>query len=257
MSGDTSEIEGKGAAANAAQILPLGQDGLLVRFALTAEPWASAAAQALHDLARDTPPEGVVQIVPSLVSVLFRFDPARTGRAAVHQQLKALLEGRDWRQAVPKPAGRIWHVPAAFGGRHGPDLEECARLAGLSPEAAINQITATHLRVLAIGFAPGQPYLGLLPEAFDLPRMSRLNPRVPQGAIALAVRQLVLFSNASPTGWRQIARTAFRPFRPESEPPVPLRTGDEFRLVPVPAEALDALLDAGDPAGGARCEIRP
>ena len=239
-----------------AQILPLGQDGILVRFALRAEPWATSAAQAFYDTARAAPLPHMREIVPSLTSVLFRFDATKITRAESARQIGELLSGRDWHAAMPQPAKRIWRIPAAFGGENGPDLEAAAKLAGLSPHAAIEMITSTPLRVLAIGFAPGQPYLGLLPQQWDLPRMQSLNPQVPKGAIAVAVRQLVLFSNASPTGWRQIARTGFAPFRPDAESAVPLRAGDALHLVPVSGDDLTGLLASGDPAGGAICEAQ-
>ncbi|MBW6418068.1 allophanate hydrolase subunit 1 [Celeribacter sp. PS-C1] len=238
------------------EILPLGRDGWLVRFSLTPEPWAIAAVQKLHALGEAAALNGVTRVAPSLTSVLFSYDPACTDRAALRAKIVRILEGEDWHHATPEPAKRVWHVPVAFGGDHGPDLAEAASMTGLRPEHLIDEIVQTPLRVLAIGFAPGQPYLGLLPEVFDLPRMTALNPQVPQGAIALAVRQLVLFANASPTGWRQVARTAFRVFRPDSDMPLPLSAGDEMRLVPVSGAEMDGLLDSGDPTGGAKLEVR-
>jgi KipI family sensor histidine kinase inhibitor len=243
-------------APNDAQVLPLGQDGILVRFSLRAEPWATSAAQAFYDIACASGLSHLREIVPSLTSVLFRFDGTNITRADCARQISDLLTGQDWHAATPRSATRIWRIPAAFGGENGPDLEGAAKLAGLGVQAAIKSISSTPLRVLAIGFAPGQPYLGLLPDIWDLPRMQSLNPQVPKGAIAVAVRQLVLFPNASPTGWRQIARTAFAPFRPNATPAVPLRAGDALHLVPVPADQLSALFASGDPAGGATCELR-
>lgn len=255
MFDDVSAMTGR-AEQQPAEILPLGRDGWLVRFALTAAPWATAAAQVLNDRAQADPPDGVLRVMPSLTSVLFRYDPETTDRIALRARIERLLEGRDWREATPEPAARVWHIPVAFGGDHGPDLDAVSELSGLAAEEVIRTIVETPLRVLAIGFAPGQPYLGLLPEALDLPRMSSINPQVPRGAIALAVRQLVLFPNASPTGWRQVGRCAFRAFRPEAEAPVPLRAGDELRLATVSGGEMDGLLAADDPEGGARCEIR-
>lgn len=240
----------------APEVLPLGRDGWLVRFALVMAPWVPAAVQALCDRAAAEPPAGVEAVSPCLASVLFRYDPDAVDRGEVRRGIEALLQGRDWRAAVPEDPARLWHVPVAFGGDHGPDLAEIASMAGIGQEEAARRIAAAPLRVLAIGFAPGQPYLGLLPEEFDLPRMSALNPQVPPGALALAVRQLVLFANASPTGWRQAGRCAFRPFRPGAEDPVPLRAGDALRLAPVSGAEMDALLAAADPAGGARLELR-
>ena len=237
-------------------ILPLGRDGWLVRFHLTMAPWVPDAVQMLVSKAQADMPAGVTGISPCLGSVLFTYDPDTCDRMAVRAAIADLLHGTDWRAVTPSPAPKVWHLPAAFGGDHGPDLMAVADLTGLGADEVIGMITATPLRVLAIGFAPGQPYLGLLPEALNLPRMSSINPQVPYGAIALAIRQLVLFANPSPTGWRQVARTAFRPYQPDAPTPLPLGTGDELRLIPVGAGEMDALLAAGDPMGGARQEVR-
>ncbi|GHC15509.1 allophanate hydrolase [Gemmobacter nanjingensis] len=238
------------------EVLPLGSTALLLRFGLSVTPSATAAVQVLHDMLDHADLPGVTEILPSLASVMLRFDPAKVTRADLAARLATLTEARDWHAATPRPATRRWQVPVAFGGVHGPMLEEAAALAGVSPEAAVRQIAETELRVLAIGFAPGQPYLGLLPETWNLPRLSDLAPQVPQGAVTVAVRQIVLFANASPTGWRQIGRAAFRPFRPETRDPAPLRAGDALRLVPCSGDELEALLRAGDPDGGARCQVQ-
>lgn len=236
------------------EILPLGPDGLLLRFATVADPQVSAAVQTLLRKSESAPLTGVTEVVPALASIFYRFDANAASRAEVTEHLRALVAGEDW-DAVARPApARIWRIPVAFGGDHGPGLAEAATLAGIDAAEAVRQIEAAELSVLAIGFAPGQPYLGLLPEHWNLPRQEALTPKVGAGALVVAVRQLVLFANPSPTGWRQIGLTAFRPFRPEASEPVPLRTGDVVRFAAVGAGEMDALLAAGDPAGGAVCE---
>jgi allophanate hydrolase subunit 1 len=69
------------------------------------------------------------------------------------------------------------------------------------------------VRVLAVGFAPGQPYLGPLGEEWNLPRLKALQ-QVPAGALVQAISQFVLFTGPAPTGWRHVGQTAFRCFRP-------------------------------------------
>jgi KipI family sensor histidine kinase inhibitor len=194
--------------------------------------------------------------VPSLTSVLVRFNPAETKRDAVAAALGHVLAQRDWMTApLPDPARR-WTIPVAFGGENGPQLAEFTRLVGLDEHQAIAQATAVDLRVLAIGFAPGLPYLGLLPPEWDVPRQSALTPRVPAGALATAVRQMVLFPAESTTGWRQIGRTAFRPFIPARAEPFLLRPGDAIRLEAVSADTLrDIEKGSADGLGGAACEV--
>ncbi len=231
-----------------------GPDGVLLRFALTPDPGAMAALQVLVAELEDAPPEGVVEIAPALVSVLLRFDPGRVGRDAVASDVLARA-GRiaAGKPSLPKPRRR-WTIPAAFGGDDGPQLAEIADKAGMAEAAAVRAICDADLRVLTIGFAPGQPYIGLLPQAFDIPRLSELTPSVPAGAIVVAVRQIVLFGAASTTGWRQAGRCGFRTFLPERAEPMPLESGDAIRVVQAGAAEVAALCDAPDGLGGATLE---
>lgn len=235
--------------------LPAGLDALVIRFALTPEPHAMAAAQVLTAELKSTPPNGVTEIAPGLVSVLLRFDATVITREGLGQAM--LARARDIAAdppALPAPTRR-WTIPAAFGGDHGPQLAEIAQTLGKSEEATIRELCEVDLRVLAIGFAPGQPYIGLLPDAWNLPRMSELNPQVPAGALVSAVRQLVMFTSGSATGWRQIAQTGFRCFDPARGIPMPLQPGDAIRYAPVGAGEMPGLIAAPDGLGGARLEV--
>ena len=108
------------------------------------------------------------------------------------------------------------------------------------------------MRVLTIGFAPGQPYMGELAPHWDIPRQQGLTKSVPPGALVVAIRQLIIFTNASPTGWRHIGQTAFRTFRPGSDMPFPLSPGDELIFPSITRQEFDRIAD--DPTGGAERE---
>ena len=184
-----------------AELLPLGPDGLLVRFSDRLDEPANRAALAFRAMLTETQFRGVIETATSLTSVYLRFRPDHVSRADLVERVQQALDGNDWFTS-PLPKGRtLWHVPVAFGNEHGPGLDAAAQLAGLSPEAAIAEVTATTLRVLALGFAPGQPYLGFLPQHWNIPRQSEVTPEVPRGAVVIAVRQIIPFANAAPTGW--------------------------------------------------------
>lgn len=237
-----------------AEILPLGPDGALVRFAETLSERANRAALAFRAEVQAANIAGVVETATALTSVLVRFQPDQLGRAALVDHLQTVLGERDW-QAAELPEGRtLWRLPAAFGGVHGPGLAQSADLAGVTPEVAIEEICAARLRVLALGFAPGQPYLGFLPDHWNIPRQSDVTPEVPRGAVVVAVRQVIPFANAAPTGWRQVGQTAFRCFDPALQPAIPLNPGDEVQFLPFLASRLDRLLDDSPPYGGAERE---
>ncbi|MFY0634126.1 MAG: carboxyltransferase domain-containing protein [Vannielia sp.] len=227
------------------EVLPLGQDGVLVRFARAVSPQASAAVARFAAEA-----EGLAEeVAPALASVLLRFDPGKRTRAEVVAGAEALLAAQDWGGLDDPPPRRLWRVPVALDG---PQLAEAAELAGLTEAEARAELLAAELRVRAIGFAPGMPYLGYLPEHWNIARQRDLTPKVPAGALVVAVRQLVLFPTDTVTGWRMVGRCAFRPFRREAEAPFVLSPGDALRFEAVTAGELEAL--EGEPLGGATCE---
>ncbi len=226
-----------------------GFDGLLVSFGDKLSEPANRAALAFRHAVEQTGWDGVDESSTSLVSTYLRFDPLAVSHEHMRAKVQTLLATQDWFSATLQAKRKLWRIPTVFGTDQAPQLAEAAAIAGLSELEAIDQIANTQVRVQTIGFAPGQPYLGELPQAWDIPRQTELTPRVPIGALTVAIRQLVLFSVSTPTGWRHIGQTAFRLFRPESAEPFLLRPGDEVLFCPVALEQLDTLQQCAD--GGA------
>lgn len=238
------------------QILPMGLDGLVVRFSLVGSPRVTAAVQRFHDSVDEANISGVREVAAGLTSVLIKFDPQVVPRARLTKALNDLIASLDLRQTALPKASRRWHIPVQFGGVAGPQLREAASMAGCSEAQAIDDVIGADLRVLTIGFAPGQPYIGMLPSHWNLPRQTELTPQVPAGALVVAVRQLVLFANPSVTGWRQIGCCAFRPFLARRSEPFALKQGDALRFVQVSEGEMTQLSDDNsDGLGGARCEV--
>lgn len=235
-------------------IRPVGLAGLLVSFSDRMTDQANRAAIAFSAAVEGERWSGIEEISTSLVSVFLRIDPLAADLPALTGRVEALAASRDW-LAAPLPSGRRhWAIPTVYGTDLAPELDEAARAAGISPEAAVADLSSTRVRVLTFGFAPGQPYLGQLPERWNLPRRTELNPSVPQSALVVAVRQLVLFSRPTPTGWRHVGQTAFENFRPGAGDPFPLRPGDELSFPAVSAEEFADIRASGDPDGGATVE---
>ncbi|QIE42168.1 allophanate hydrolase subunit 1 [Rhodobacteraceae bacterium SC52] len=234
-------------------IAPLGLGGWLVRFGDRPDDAANRAALSFRAAIDAANWKEVAETATALASVFVSFDPMVTAADALRHKLAMLLAERDW-MGQGLPAGRRrWTIPCAFGGASGPALNDVAQQVGLSADEAITALTQTPVRVLTLGFAPGQPYLGTLPPEWDIPRQKTLTPMVPAGALVVAVRQLIVFTASTPTGWQHIGQTSFACFRPDSDSAFPLRAGDEvvFRAVSV----TDLPPFGGD--GGAICEDLP
>ena len=234
------------------RIRSVGLSGLLVTFAEKVSEPANRAALAFRAAIEEQDWPEVTETSTSLVSTFVQFDFSQEVITMMTDRLRDLLGTRDW-FAEALPAGRsLWHVPTVYGTDLAPQLEEAAQAAGLDPDAAIAELSQSRVRVLTIGFAPGQPYMGELAPHWDIPRQQGLTKSVPSGALVVAIRQLIVFTNASPTGWRHIGQTAFRTFRPASDMPFPLSPGDELVFPSVTRQELERIGD--DPTGGAEQE---
>ena len=234
----------------------VGVDGLLVRFGDRLSEAANRAALAFRGALEDTGLPGVQETTTSLASTYLRFDPLTHDHGDVQNALSQLIADRDWFAADLPQGRRLWRIPTVYGTDRAPQLEAAAAKAGLPLTEALQTLSTTRVRVQTIGFAPGQPYLGELPPAWNIPRQTALTPRVPIGALTVAIRQLTLFAGPTPTGWRHVGQTAFKAFRPDSDTPFVLRPGDEVLF---PATDPDAYpeLEASDLDGGATCEPIP
>ena len=229
-------------------IRTVGLSGVLVTFAERMSEPANRAALAFRAAVDAADWPEVAETATSLVSVFLQVDLASTPMEALTERLAELIATQDW-FAAPLPEGRtLWHVPTLYGTDLAPQLEEAAAAAGLDPDEAIRQLSTSRVRVLTIGFAPGQPYLGELSETWNIPRQQGLTKSVPASALIVAIKQLIIFTNASPTGWRHVGQTAFKTFRPEAAQPFALSPGDELIFPAISRKELEDIL-AKDTSG--------
>lgn len=233
----------------------VGLNGMLVTFSRELTDDGNRAALSFRAALAEAGWEGIEETSASLASAFLRFDPERLSHADLSARLEEMLAQRDW-YASDLPAGRrLWRIPTVYGTDLAPQLGEAAAEAGFSEAEAVERLSAARVRVLTIGFAPGQPYLGPLGPEWNLPRQKTLTASVPEGALVLAISQLVLFAASTPTGWRHVGQTAFRCFRPETPEPFALNPGDELMFEPVTASELAHIRDTDlSGNGGATCE---
>ena len=126
------------------------------------------------------------------------------------------------------PAGRLVEIPVVYDG---PDLDEVARLTGLSPEEVIARHTGAEHVAAFIGFQPGFAYLTGGDTLLHVPRRDAPRTRVPGGTVAIAGPYSGVYPRESPGGWRLLGSTTGLMFDPAREPPALLAPGDRVRFV--------------------------
>ena len=216
------------------QFRPMGEAALLVE-ATPADAQANQATLALAQALAAAALPGVVSALPSINSVLIQFDPLRTAARAIQAAARELLPTLTPSHATT--AATI-EIPVSYGGADGPDLDAVAAQLGLEPRTVVALHCAPLYRVLAIGFAPGFPYLGPLPPTLHLPRRATPRTAVPAGSVAIAATFSGIYPAVLPGGWHLLGRTTLTLFDPHADPPALLAPGAGVRFVPQPSGVL-------------------
>jgi KipI family sensor histidine kinase inhibitor len=231
------------------RILAQGEGGIVVEIGDAIDDAVNARVHALAAAIRTRLRGSSLEVVPSYRSLLVLHDPVRTPRAPLVRKLRALAAGLG--ETPPALSGRVVRLPVCYGGTHGPDLDEVARLTGLAAGAVVARHAAPTYRVHLLGFTPGFPYLGGLDPALNVPRLEVPRSRIPAGSVAIGGEQTGVYPIESPGGWRLVGRTPYRLFDPRLPRPFLLAAGDGLRFVPIDREAFEAAarrVEAGDGA---------
>lgn len=202
---------------------PLGDQAVLARC-----PDETGAAR-LVALARAAPPAWLVDVVQAYRTVAL-FYPAG---ALTYAEARGWAEGLLSREvAVPAP-GRLHEIPVCY--EMGPDLVRVAEHTELSAEEVVRLHTSAEYTVYAIGFCPGFPYLGYLPEPLcGVPRLPSPRVRVEAGSVGLTGRQTGIYPLVRPGGWNLVGRTPLV-LVDVAHGFFPIRTGDRVRFTRIDA----------------------
>jgi KipI family sensor histidine kinase inhibitor len=174
--------------------------------------------------------EGILESVPTYRSLLILYDPLILPVETLKKKLERIEKEL---QQTPLPEARVTRIPVLYGDLYGPDLEGVANTHGISQEEVIRLHCSQPYHIYMIGFMPGFPYMGELPEALVTPRLKTPRLTVPAGSVAIAQRQTGIYSMESPGGWHLLGRTPAKLFNPVKNPPALLRMGDLVQFYPI------------------------
>ena len=172
--------------------------------------------------------------------------------AAVYADPDQITDWDTWadslREIVADPStktdlGRVLRIPVLYDGE---DLSEVARLIGATEDEIVALHSGRDYQVVAIGFQPGFPYAGYLPDRLaGIPRRPSPRPRVPTGSVAIAGRQTGIYPGESPGGWHLLGRTPCRIVDLEAGF-FPIEPGDFLRFEPITGEEFARRRSLGD-----------
>jgi inhibitor of KinA len=192
-----------GTVGEQCRILANGDAALVVEFGDRIDLTLNERVLALADRIAAAAIPGILETIPTFRSLLISFDPSRIAFGVLSRRVPVLLADAERR---PHP-GRLWRLPVCYNPEVAPDLTDTARRAGMSPESFVSRHCGMIHHVYMLGFLPGQPYLGDLPEELALPRRERPRMKVAAGSVGVASRMTCVFPTETPCGLNVIGRT--------------------------------------------------
>jgi len=231
-----------------AKIQPLGEAAIQVSFGEKIDPQLCICARALAAELEKTPFLGLKEVEVSYTGVAVFFEPLILSREklekanpelshsyqVVENYINNLLKKIELSEADITPKVR---VPVCYGGEYGPDLEYVAEYHKMTQEEVINKHTSGDYLVYMIGFAPGFPYVGGLPEEIVTPRRKTPRLAIPKGSVGIAGTQTGAYPLETPGGWQLIGRTPLELFRiNDLDHPSVLQAGDRLQFYAITSE---------------------
>jgi len=203
----------------------IGDRGLLVKYGNSIDIEINKKVRSIAASIRRH--RGVVEAVPAYCSITILYNPI-------------LIKAHELKDYVSKlkptdvdSTERTIIVPVCYDGDFGPDIREVASLHGISTGDLVQIHSEAKYYVYMLGFTPGFPFLGGLPEILITPRRSVPRKSVPAGSVGIGGQQTGIYSIKSPGGWQIIGRTPLKLFDPYGSNPCLFRTGDYLKFKPI------------------------
>ncbi len=198
--------------------------GFYLAFADKPDVVASARALNAVKAMRQNLLIGVTEIIPSYLNVYFEFETRVTTKKAVQVWADSYL-CKETATSVSRPV----EIPVQYNGI---DLEFISEKTSLTVSEIIRLHSSQTYHAFAVGFTPGFPFLGLLPEALRLPRRSTPRAKVEAHSVAMALGQTGVYPFSSPGGWHLLGSAGVAMFDPHRKQAFWVEAGDSVRFVP-------------------------
>lgn len=180
--------------------------------------------------------EAVIEVVVGMNTLsVYTQALSATELLEVQQQLHLLSQGitKGTISLNKKITGKHVKIPVRYGGEYGPDLVSCAQAKNISPHELVAKHTQPIYTVYFIGFQPGFPYLGGLPDELAMPRHAIPRLQVPAGSVGIGGSQTGIYPFASPGGWQLLGQTDLPLFDLQNPEPTLLKAGDTLSFVAI------------------------
>jgi inhibitor of KinA len=192
----------------------------------------------LQHAIESNPLKGFIECVPAYGSLTVYFSE-KVSSTEVRLLLSDLCDQVSDTIDPSSTPVRKFSIPVCYDPSLGTDLPWVSSHLNLSLEEIISLHTSFSYRVYMIGFIPGFPYMGTLPEQLEVPRKQTPSLKIPMGSVAIAGKQTGIYPAEVPGGWQVIGRTPLKMFDPSKSPCSFLNAGDLVQFNPITLDAFN------------------
>ena len=218
------------------RIYNIHDQAITIEFAAAINEATNMQVIALQHAVESNPIKGFIEAVPAYGSLTVYFSE-HVSTDAVHAWLSDLSAQVSNTSLATE--GKQISIPVCYDPSLGADLPWVSSHLNLSLEEIITLHTSVAYRVYMIGFIPGFPYMGTLPEQLEVPRKQTPSMKIPAGSVAIAGKQTGIYPAEVSGGWQVIGRTPLKMFDLSQSPCSFLNAGDLVTFKPITLEAFN------------------
>jgi KipI family sensor histidine kinase inhibitor len=218
------------------QIEQVGEQAIVLSVSYARTRDCVVAVDRLHWYVQNHRHPAVDSIRRGLDCVLIEHSPDHTFDQWVEGLSKVDME----QGPPPLRAGAEQIVPICY--EFGYDLPVISEQTGLTVDEIIRMHSSREYRIWMIGFMPGFPYMGELPQELQIRRKTKPDLAVPSGSVAIAEEYVGIYPFESPGGWHVIGRTPLKIVDYSREMPCTFDYGMSVRFEPIPAAEFEKRL---------------
>lgn len=213
-------------------IEPLGDQAVIIEFSTEINLTTHRKIQQITSFLDHYPPSWLIEYVPAYttLTLFYNIQAFKSSNAPFQVVCEEIHNMIGNLQMNVNQAGRLIKIPVLYGGEYGPDLSYIADFHQFSEEEVIHLHTSGTYFVHMIGFSPGFPFIGGLPEEIATPRKATPRLSIPARSVGIAGSQTGIYPIETPGGWQIIGRTAVDLFLPNEDIPSLLQPGDTLQF---------------------------
>lgn len=209
----------------------IGENAVAISVSMERTSSCVRVIRSLYDILRRRTIPGILSIRPGLDTIILQFKDGYSGDELI-SEFQAMDPGQ-WMQSDELEPEAVVRIPVCYEIECAMDLEDICNRTGLSADDVIRYHTSVIYEVWMLGFMPGFPYLGELPECLQIGRKKNPVQNIPAGSVAIAEEYSGIYPFLSPGGWHVIGRTPLKTVNYKLNQPWRLDYGMRVQFYPI------------------------